>query len=86
MASANDILLDNGYEGVVIFDNPSWDSAPIGVSHDGRAVYDYDKMIDWYMDTEDADWSEAAEMADDAVRACSYVDNSPIVMYGLEVF
>ena len=40
-----------GYEDVLIFDCPSYTDVFVGVSDDGRAVYDYDKMIDWLMIT-----------------------------------
>lgn len=34
-----------GNDDVIIFDNPSYDDALVGVTEDGRAVYDYDKMV-----------------------------------------
>ena len=40
-----DYLLENGYEDTVIFTNPSYSKAFIGVSTDGRAIYDYYKMV-----------------------------------------
>ena len=35
-----------GYEDIMLFANYSYDDAFIGVSEDGRAVYDFDKMVD----------------------------------------
>lgn len=50
-----------GFEDVIIFDSPSYDGAFVGVTEDGRAVYDYDKMVAWLV----ASWGvfpdEAAE-------------------------
>ena len=40
-------LSEWGYEDVIVFDNPSYDNALIGVSEDNRAIYDYDKMVVW---------------------------------------
>ena len=48
--TARQIIEDNGYENVVIFENESYDSALIGISHDNRAIYSYDKMVEWYME------------------------------------
>ena len=45
-------LLENGYDGVKYLTNYSYDGALIGVTDDGRAVYDYELMVEWLMDTE----------------------------------
>lgn len=39
-------LVDNGYKDVIIFDNLSYDDALVGVSDDGRAIYDYNLMVE----------------------------------------
>ena len=46
------ILCDMGYEDTVVFENPDYDSAIIGVSSDGRAVYSYNLMIEHLVETE----------------------------------
>lgn len=38
-----DSLMYNGYEDTMIFENPSFEGALIGVSSDDRAIYSYDK-------------------------------------------
>lgn len=38
-------LSNLGYEGVVVYDNPDYAEAFLGVSTDNRAVYDYEKMV-----------------------------------------
>jgi len=53
-----------GYEDVLIFDSPSYTDAFVGVSDDGRAVYDYDKMIDWLMIIDGMTADEAADFID----------------------
>lgn len=71
-----------GWEEVVIFSNPSYDSAFIGVSHDDRAVYDYEKMIVYLMDTDGMTYEEAVEFIDyNTLRSLSYVSNSPIIVF-----
>ncbi len=49
MTTDRDLLLDLGYDEVIIFDNPSYEGALIGVTWDNQAVYDYDLMIESLM-------------------------------------
>ena len=71
--SARDVLLDNGYEDVVIFENYSYDTALIGVSHDNRAIYDYEKMVEWLMEKEGFTMEEAVEWIDyNTIRSIPY--------------
>lgn len=73
-----------GYESVLIFENPSYENAFIGVSHDERAVYDYDKMLACLMDEDGMTMEEAAEFIDfNTVRSLPYYSGSPIIVYGL---
>ena len=69
------------YEDVLLFDNYSYDSALIGVTEDGRAVYDYDKMVEWLMETAGMTDLEAVEWIDyNTLRALPYYDNAPIIV------
>lgn len=79
-----EILCDMGYESSVIFENPSYDSAIIGISEDERVIYDYDKMIK-YLVTEDGMTIEEASdfISYNTIRSLPYVDNHPIIMYNL---
>lgn len=43
--TAREKLLDLGYEDIIIFENESYDDALIGVSHDERAIYSFEKMV-----------------------------------------
>ena len=74
-----------GYEGVVIFTDYGYDDALIGVSEDNRAVYDYEKMVDWLVQTQGMSYSDAAEWIDyNTIRALPYAgDAAPIIMYPL---
>jgi len=83
--SAEERLLNNGYEGVVFFENFGYDDALIGVSHDDRAVYDYDKMVEWLVNNEGMTDTEAVEWIDyNTVRALGYAgDKAPIIVYPL---
>ena len=67
---------------VVVFDNLDYDSALIGITEDNRAVYDYDLMIKYLMDTQGWDETESIEWIEyNTLRALPYVQGSPIVMY-----
>lgn len=50
--SAEERILDAGFEDIIILKNFSYDSALIGISDDGRAVYDFELMIEWLMNEE----------------------------------
>lgn len=83
--NAEERLLDAGYEDVKYLVNESYDDALIGVSEDGRAIYDFDKMVDWligkygWSDTESIEWIEYNTM-----RALPYMgSDAPIIMYAL---
>lgn len=79
-----ELLLDNGYDDIVIFENPSFDGALVGVSDDGRAVYDYDKMIAAAMDQEGWTEEEAIDWIEvNSLRSLAYVENAPIIVYSL---
>lgn len=83
--NAEERLLDAGYEGVKYLTNYSYDDALIGVSEDGRAIYDYELMIEWLMDKEGWTDNEAVEWIDyNTIRALPYMgSDAPIVMYPL---
>ena len=79
-----DSLMYNGYEDTMIFENPSFEGALIGVSSDDRAVYSYDKMVESAMQQEGWTEEEAIEWIDyNTIRSLSYVENSPIILYSL---
>lgn len=79
-----EILCDNGYEDLVVFDNPSFDKAIIGVSHDDRVIYDYDLMIEAAMEEEGWTEDEAIDWINyNTIRSLSYISDGPIILYRL---
>ena len=78
-------LKDAGLDDVLLFDNPSYDDALIGVTEDGRAVYDFDKMVTWLVENDGMDDLEAVEWIEyNAIRALPYEgDRAPIILYPL---
>ena len=61
MTTDRDLLLDLGYDEVIVFDNPSYEGALIGVTWDNQAVYDYDLMIQSLMKEDNMTEEEAAD-------------------------
>ena len=86
--TAEQILADNGYdaEDIVLLKDESYDSALIAVTDDCRAVYSYDKMVEWYMEKNGCSAEEAIEWIDyNTLRAIPYAGaRAPIVVKELE--
>lgn len=84
--SAEKRLLDAGYEGIKYLTNYSYDNALIGVSEDGRVIYDFEKMVDWLIEEENMTDEEAVEWIEyNTIRALPYMgEGAPIIMYPLE--
>ena len=83
--TAEEKLLNNGYEDIKILKNYSYDTALIGVTDDNRAVYNYDEMINWLIKTEGLNYEEAAEWIEyNTIRALPYFgEDAPIIIYPL---
>lgn len=74
-----------GFEDVLLLANYSYDDALIGVTEDGRAVYDFDRMVAWLVETEGFSELEAIEWIEyNTIRALPYMgDQAPLIMYPL---
>lgn len=59
-----DILCERGYEDAVVLESPDYLNAIVGVSDDGRVIYDYEKMARCLMETDGKDYEEATEFID----------------------
>lgn len=83
--SAEERLLENGYEGIIFLTNYSYDDALIGVTSDERAVYDYEMMVEWLINTEGFTEEEARDWIDyNTLRALSYMgEGAPVILYPL---
>lgn len=84
--NAEERILNAGYEDVVYLTNYSYDDALIGISDDNRAVYDYNKMVKWLVETEGFTEEEAIEWIDyNTIRALPYAGSkAPIIMFPIE--
>ena len=76
-----DILLEKGYSDVIVFSNPDYTTALVGITPDGNAVYDYNLMLDWLIKHEDMTEEESADFIcfNDSFY---YGKGYPIVYYG----
>lgn len=83
--SVNQQLRDELPEDAIVFDNMSYDGSIVGVTTDGRVVYDYNKMIAELMCDEGWSYEDAAEWIDyNTIRALPYAgDQGPIIMYNV---
>ena len=80
--TARERIENEGYEDVIIFDNPSYDDALVGITNDNRAVYDFDKMVEWLVAHEDMDYDEAADFI--CWNASFYYgEGYPLIIYPL---
>ena len=79
------LIEDYDYEDVVIFSNPDYASAFMGISEDNRAIYDFDKMVKYLVDRDEMTDIEAIEFIEyNTIRASPYVsEKAPIIMYSL---
>ena len=72
----------------VLFSNPSYSNALIGISTDGKAIYDYDKMIEELSSEDDISYEEAAEFIDyNTIGSLPPSESKyPIIMYNKKMY
>lgn len=77
-----EILADAGYEDAIVFENPDYDEAIVGVTDEGSVVYDFNKMVDHLVEHDGMTREEAVEFIEyNAVRALPYVgEGAPIII------
>ena len=80
-----DILMDQGFENFLIFENPDYDSAIIGITENNQVVYDYEKMIEHLMQEDDMDYEESVDFISyNTIRSLPYAgEGAPIIMYSI---
>lgn len=84
--TSNKALLEElGYSDSIVFSNPDYDAAIVGISSDDRVIYDYDEMIACLMLEDDMTTEEAMDFIDyNTLRALPYAgEGAPIVVYKL---
>ena len=80
-----DILMDQGFENFIIFENPDYDSAIIGITENNQVVYNYEKMIEHLIQEDDMDYEEAVDFISyNTIRSLPYAgEGAPIIMYSI---
>lgn len=70
-------------EDAIVFDNPSFDNSIIGVTIDGQAVYDYDKMVEELMKDDGVSEQEAIDWIDyNTIRSIPYAgEMAPVIIF-----
>ena len=87
--SNRDILVNMGFEDSIVFENPDFDDAIIGVDvNDDRVVYDYEKMVEVLAEQDGIPIEESADFIGyNTLRAIPYMGpKAPIVIRKLEDF
>ena len=76
-----DILCDMGYEDAILFDNPDYDDAIVGITYEGRVIYDFDLMVQCLVDQGMTELEAIEWIEYNTIRAIPYAgDNPPIIM------
>ncbi len=83
MSTIVDTILDLGFDDAIIFTDPSYEDAIIGISLDGNVIYDYDKMIKYLMDKNHMTYDDAVEWIDyNVISQLLYIDKKlPIIIH-----
>lgn len=79
--NAAEYLENMGYEDIIVFDDYGVETL-IGIDSENRAVYDYDKMVEWIMKTDKCSYDDAVDWIEyNTIRSLPYVGNkAPIVV------
>lgn len=77
-----EILANAGYDESIVFENPDYDDAIVGVTDEGNVVYDFNKMVDHLMKHDGMEREEAVEFIEyNTVRALPYIgQGAPIII------
>lgn len=81
--TAEERIIEAGFEDVLLLSDYSYDDALIGVTTDNRAVYAFDKMVNWLIEKHDFSLDDAIEWIDyNTIRALPYAgERGPIIVY-----
>ena len=61
--SLDDYCLERDFS-TILFDGPSFDQSIVGITDDGRLVYDYEKMVNELAEEDGISYEEAQEFID----------------------
>lgn len=87
MKQVHDFIEEMECEEVMVFSSPDYHTAFMGIDLiNNRAIYDYDKMVEYLMEKDDIDGEEAIEFIDyNTIGAINPNDPAyPIIIYSME--
>ena len=86
ISEVKEILKERGFHDAILFGDPSFSQAIIGISGDGRVIYSYDKMIDSLRMSRSLSKDEAVEfLGQYTLRDLSLMgEKRPIIMYSID--
>ena len=69
-------------QGAIVFDNPSFDNSIIGSTFDGRAIYDFDCMVEEMMEDEDLSREDVIDFVEyNTIRSLPYAGRyAPLIV------
>lgn len=72
----------------IVFDNCAYDNAIIGTTFDGRAIYEYNRMVKELVNDDNISVDEAIEWIDyNTIRSLSYINGrKPMIVYKDEYY
>lgn len=76
------------HEEAVVFNVPSYDNAVVGLSNDGRVIYDYDLMVKELTNNTALTEEEAIQYIDyNTIRTLPYIEEAvrPIIVYNSNI-
>ena len=83
-----EILTFMGYEDSILFENPSYTDAVIGINDNGQVCYSFDKMVEWLVKNDSMTEEDAMDFIYyNTIRALPYCQPSsvrPTVIYNIE--
>lgn len=82
-----DYLVEREMPETVVLTGPDYASAVVGISGDGRLIYDYQLMVQWFMDANEATEDEAIDFIEyNTIRSLPYMgEKAPIILHKLEL-
>ena len=76
-------LREDGYEGTIVLENPDYAEAAVGVTNNGKVVYDFERMVEHLASVDGITYEDAVEFIEyNTLRAIPYFgEKAPIVMF-----
>lgn len=78
--------IDNDHNNTVIFRDPDYSRAVVGITDNGALIYSHEKMVEWLMKAYELTETDAIEFIDkNTLVALDYGDEmKPIILYEIE--